>query len=838
MNDTLRGLKFAAVGVTAVGAFSRAITVIKDFETNMARVRVITDATPESMAKIEAAARGIGETTRFSASEAASGFQYLGMAGLSVQESMETITPTMNLAGAAMIDVGRSADILTNVMAGFRLETSEATRVADVFAQASRSSNQTVEELYEGVVKIAPAYTALGLSVEQAATDMSLLANSGVKASEAGTALAGGLSKLLRQPPIVAKALDGLGVSVDENKIKQIGLIGVIQELRDAGIDAKDMSEIFGLHWKTAGALVAKTDEEIQSLNNTMNDSTGVSKEMSENGIGAIDKSIKLLMSALDELWLSLGEGGLAGALSSIIDGAREVILYFKDLSGAGKVFRIILIALIPKIGLLGKTLKWSEIRALSFRSSMVMAKTATMNFGRAIKTALGPLGLILLAVEGLTLAYDLYGKSARDAKKAQEEFEGYKESLKDKTEGGLSVNKSTLNRERAESKERLNLLKKEADMLMGTGADNESLAINTKLKQIKEETAKLNIISNKLKAIELEQLKRSTKLTADKQEAEQKAVDLKEEARKEEEAKLRAERESFELAMTADSMKFKNLEEYSAALKALNAYKEKANFDEIAGINNRIKALTEEKKLLEDISSSEKYNPSKMSSKSGVMKTADIGVEAKKIDIGTPVIIDQLKEMKGVTQEVIDKVNELNKTSLDKVSSGLKIYREEGTLAQQISANIGLSMASMAEDGSAAFGDMANAARAAAMEVINTKLAEAIAGLIASELGTKGVVGLATAAAGSAAVVGLFNSLIPSFETGGIVPGASYSGDNVTARVNSGEMVLNRAQQTNLFRMANKGTSSGVSDVNFKIKGANLVGAIKNNSVKRNSFS
>lgn len=117
--------------------------------------------------------------------------------------------------------------------------------------------------------------------------------------------------------------------------------------------------------------------------------------------------------------------------------------------------------------------------------------------------------------------------------------------------------------------------------------------------------------------------------------------------------------------------------------------------------------------------------------------------------------------------------------------------------------------------------------------QIINALLAQAIAAMIAKEA-YKGILGLALAAVGVAALIGLWKSKVPEFATGGIVPGSSYSGDNVPVLANSGEMILNGAQQRNLFSMINGGQTPGAGkEVVFKIQGTELVGVLNNYSRK-----
>lgn len=120
---------------------------------------------------------------------------------------------------------------------------------------------------------------------------------------------------------------------------------------------------------------------------------------------------------------------------------------------------------------------------------------------------------------------------------------------------------------------------------------------------------------------------------------------------------------------------------------------------------------------------------------------------------------------------------------------------------------------------------------------IINALLAQAVAGMIAGE-SKKGIVGLITGAVGVAALIGLWKTQVPAFETGGIIGGSNFSGDKVLARVNSGEMILNKGQQANLFGMLNSGSGgASAGEVVFRIDGNTLVGVLNNHNKRMTNF-
>lgn len=835
INDTLRGLKFAAIGVTAVGAFSRAVNTLKDFQTNMARVKVITEASEDTMLRMTEAARKIGAETRFSASEAASGLQFLGMAGLSAEESLQALPSTLDLAGAGMIGVGRSADIVTNVLAGFNLATSEAARVSDLFAQASRKSNQTVEELYEGIKLIAPAYNNLGLSIEEATTDMALLANSGIKAEQAGTALAGALSRLLRQPPLVAKALAELGVKVDENKIKQKGLIGVIQELRDAGINASQMTRILGLHWKTTGALISSTDEEIQKLAKSMNDATGAAGEMSENGIGGIDKAIKLLNSAIDELAISLGyDDGLNGLLEAIVTRARDVVVWFTKMSKGAKLFHIAMIGVIFK----GQAVvRGIASMAAMIPKAVVALKTgtiATRAFGLAFKSALGPIGWVALAIEGLLLLMGEYKSDVDIIKERNEEVAKVVEDAQGKSI--KEIQKAAKEQERIIEDTNNRLIELEKTYVKGkTSIRNKALAAEKgELEREKERRLGalrlLNAEINKIEWATAEEKRKIERKTAAEQEA-----------YAEEQRLAAAESEkAFNKALSGRVTELKTLGEISEAVKVLKAARTNANISELSEIDAKIAKLKEYNDIF--IKSSRAPLP-----ELDKIKPLDAGVDGEpfKLSIDTTVL-QNMDAVNNSLQETLNLFNSLQAaTPYDAFIEKLEQSKIGASTLELGMVGLSESLMKVAETGADSFDELGSALANAAREAIRASIARGVAGALASSFESLpfplNIIGAPVAAAAASTA---FNSLIPAFATGGIqgipngiVPGTSLTGDNNLARVNSREAVLTLSDQKNLFHMIRNGNGVSNGRVEFEVKGDKLVGVLNNTKTKNRRF-
>lgn len=324
------------IGMIGAGmAFRNIINSAGDFQNSMARVRAITNATDTDFQMLKNTAQELGRTTQFTASQAAEGLQFLGMAGYNATQSVTALPSVLNLAAAGAIDLGTSADIASNVVAGMGYKIDQTSRVVDVLAQVSRKANTNVTEMGEGAKVAAPVFAGLDLEIEELATSMAVLANNGIKGSEAGTAIAQSLSRLLRQPKMVSDALGQLGVTITESSLKTDGFIGTLERLRNAGINNTQIAQIFGEHWKSVSTIINTSQSDIDALSASINNSNGAAKQMAEDGVGAWQKGVNQLNSAIEGLMIKLGEGGLLSFMTNLVTNITTLVSKVTGLSGS-----------------------------------------------------------------------------------------------------------------------------------------------------------------------------------------------------------------------------------------------------------------------------------------------------------------------------------------------------------------------------------------------------------------------------------------------------------------------------------------------------------------------
>lgn len=183
-----------------------------NFDTSMSNVKAISGATAEEFDALRAKAQEMGASTKFTATEAADAFSYMAMAGWKAEDMISGVEGIMNLAAASGEDLAATSDIVTDALTAFGLSASDSGRFADVLAAASSNANTNVGMMGETFKYIAPVAGSLGYSVEDMATAIGLMANSGVKGSQAGTALRAALSRLVKPTDDVSAALKSLGL--------------------------------------------------------------------------------------------------------------------------------------------------------------------------------------------------------------------------------------------------------------------------------------------------------------------------------------------------------------------------------------------------------------------------------------------------------------------------------------------------------------------------------------------------------------------------------------------------------------------------------------------------
>lgn len=217
-----------SVTLPIVGIGTAAVKTASDFEAGMSKVKAISGATGSEFDNLREKALEMGAKTKFSATESASAFEYMAMAGWKTNDMLEGIEGVMNLAAASGEDLALVSDIVTDALTAFGLSAKDTGNFVDVLAAASANSNTNVSMLGESFKYVAPVAGTLGFTIEDTAVALGLMANNGIKASQSGTALRSGLTRLTKPTKTMVNAMVELGlatqdfyVQVDEGKVEK-----------------------------------------------------------------------------------------------------------------------------------------------------------------------------------------------------------------------------------------------------------------------------------------------------------------------------------------------------------------------------------------------------------------------------------------------------------------------------------------------------------------------------------------------------------------------------------------------------------------------------------------
>lgn len=279
----------AVIGVASVAATKKTIDVGKSFEAGMSEVQAISGASGKDLEKLSAKAKQMGATTKFSATESATALKYMAMAGWKTNQMVSGLAGVMNLAAASGEDLGTVSDIVTDSMTAFGLKAKDSGHFADVLAKASSSSNTNVAMMGETFKYVAPLAGSMKYSIEDTATAIGLMANAGIKGSQAGTSLRSIITRLVKPPKDAATALNALGISTTKADGSMKPLRETMAELREkfSGLTesqkASYASSIAGQEAMSGLlAIVNASDSDFNKLQKAIDNSSGAAKKQAD----------------------------------------------------------------------------------------------------------------------------------------------------------------------------------------------------------------------------------------------------------------------------------------------------------------------------------------------------------------------------------------------------------------------------------------------------------------------------------------------------------------------------------------------------------------------------
>ena len=396
---------FAVGSITAFG--KQMIQTAMDFEDAMARVQAVSNASSANLKMMSDEAKRLGATTRYTATEAAGALENLTRNGMSASQATKALSGVLQLAQANSVGLAEAADIVSNTMNMFGLSVKDVTRINDVLSATASTTATNITEIYAALVNAAPAAKVLGFSLEETTAAIGALAQRGVKAEQAGTALRMAFTKMV-DPKIVAK-MQGMGVAIDEQVMKEEGLLGTVKRLKDANLSMSQAVEIFSQRGAVGIQQLIGVYDELEIQMKIAEDAAGTTQRMFEQGVGSTRQAVDTLKSSYEAFLESMGSKS-SGVFNSVVKGLTNLIRNFNNVQGT-----------IANIATLSLPLMIKGFRSAG--TAIAAAGGKIVGVFKAIKTAMG--GWVGLAVTAVTLigthlvtAWNKHNAAVKEAQK------------------------------------------------------------------------------------------------------------------------------------------------------------------------------------------------------------------------------------------------------------------------------------------------------------------------------------------------------------------------------------------------------------------------------------
>lgn len=400
----------AGAGVAVAGVAAK-------FESAMSEVAAISGASGNELQALTDKAQEMGATTKFSASESAEALKYMAMAGWDTEAMLNGINGVMQLAAASGEDLASTSDIVTDAMTAFGLSADQSTRFADVLAQTANRSNTSVALMGETFKYVAPVAGALGYSIEDTSVAIGLMANSGIKGSQAGTSLKNVLTNLAKPTDQVQSYMNKLNISLTDSAGNVKPLNQLLNEMRDGfnGLTEAEKAEYAaGIAGKEGMsgllAIVNSSQTDFDNLTEAINNSGGAAQNVADVMMDNLGGQLTILKSTLEGIAISFGNI-LLPTVKKVVESLQGFLTWLNELTDGQKQLVVTIAMVVAAIGpvllIIGKliTAVTNVIKVVNLLTPAFAALNAVM--------AANPVGIIIVAIAGLVAALvTLYNKN------------------------------------------------------------------------------------------------------------------------------------------------------------------------------------------------------------------------------------------------------------------------------------------------------------------------------------------------------------------------------------------------------------------------------------------
>ena len=393
-------------------AYMDCINSAGDFEASMSNVEALSGASGDQLQALTDKAKEMGATTKFTAGESADALSYMALAGWDTQSMLQGISPVMELAAAANMDLASASDIVTDYLTAFGLTASDTTHFVDVMAYAMSHSNTNVEQLGEAYKACAATAKSMGYSVEETTAVLATMANAGVKGGEAGTALNAIMTRLATNTKGCADELEKYGVSIYDSQGNMNSLSDILTGLSAVWDNLTDQEQanlaktIAGtnqyskLQTIMAGCSeqAAKGGQSFSDYASALENCSGTAGKMAGTMLDNLKGKMTLFESAADGLKIAVGEQ-LTPAMSDLYEVGADVLSgmteFVNDNPGVVKgITTTVAVLGTAAAGIAGVT------------AAVNLASAAAAAFTAVTSVALGPVALAVAGVAAVTGAF------------------------------------------------------------------------------------------------------------------------------------------------------------------------------------------------------------------------------------------------------------------------------------------------------------------------------------------------------------------------------------------------------------------------------------------------
>lgn len=346
------GLTVPIAGMGAVSA-----NTAMNFEAGMNKVSAISGATGKDLDKLSNLAKEMGAKTKFSASESAEALSYMGMAGWKTQDMLNGLPGILNLAAAGGTDLALTSDIVTDGLTALGLTASDTEKFVGIMAATVSNSNTNIELMGETLKYVGPVAGSLGIEMNDLSLAIGLMGNSGIKGSQAGTALRAGLTNLVKPTKEMKVAMEKYGVELVKNSDGSVNLMGTMDNLRstlgglDQATQAQALATIFGKEAMSGWAAIVNASEgDFNKLQTAISNSDGAAQNMSDTMMKGAQGALTEMKSALEGVAITIGER-LTPFIEKLADWISSLCSKFQELSPATQTLIMIIAGVVAAIG-------------------------------------------------------------------------------------------------------------------------------------------------------------------------------------------------------------------------------------------------------------------------------------------------------------------------------------------------------------------------------------------------------------------------------------------------------------------------------------------------------